>query len=126
MNSTSSSAESSVRGPAAGAVESLIDSPVAEQEALFSGLPNSSTQHITPPVIARQLEQISAAASLFSLQLDHAQLLQELARQAVDILRADQCNVYKALEHGLTLGARQCAHDQPLELSTTPHADVDG
>ncbi len=57
-------------------------------------------------MLARQLEQVSAAASLFSLQLDHSQLLEEIARQSVEILRADHCNVYKAVEHGLAVGAQ--------------------
>lgn len=81
-------------------------------ESMASALPADTSLHsqtavsASNPVQARGLEQISAAASLFSLQLDHTQLLQEVARQTVDILRADHCHVYKAVEHGLALGAQ--------------------
>lgn len=103
----------------------LTKNPLDEADVARAAPPNSSVGQAAPSVLARQLEQISAAAGLFSLQLDHTQLLQEIARQAVDILRTDQCNVYKALEHGLTLGARHSAHDEVLAVDRSPHADVD-
>lgn len=49
----------------------------------------------------RQLEQLSIAAQLFSLQLDRNQLLNEIASQACEICRAEQTIVYASVDNRL-------------------------
>ena len=50
----------------------------------------------------RHLEQISAAAQRFSLELDRKKLLDLIAEQAYEILRADQVIVYSNYDNQLT------------------------
>jgi signal transduction histidine kinase len=54
----------------------------------------------------RQLEQISVAAQVFSLQLDYQHLLAEIASHAYEILRADRIIIYSNVDNQLQVEAQ--------------------
>jgi signal transduction histidine kinase len=101
----------------------LANTPVSLEDLLpQSAAPTSAPQnHAGSQPAVRQLEQISVAAHAFATELDLQKLLDELARQARGILRAEQVIIYSHLDQQLQAMASEPSQ---MDLSEVAGEDV--